>query len=167
VNVSIGYDLGFGAETINEVLKRVKESLVAEASGRLDREREEHDATRAERESLEEQQKDAMKSIYWSARRDSEILSRGVFWLVLVLLGAGSFVGAPVHALLRHDYGLMSRLLQALVVVAMLFGVANWLIGSSVRGLCSELQRWVETWLFRKRYKAIFGSEVESVPGGR
>jgi hypothetical protein len=156
MNLTKGNEAAFNVQTIDDVLERVKSELVSEEATKLHTEEYAHRETRRERDELKDERESIKKNLFWTAQRDSLFIARAVLIGSSLILGCALFAYAPINVLIDKKYGLISRILQGIGAVGLSFGLVNWITGLSVNELCGRLQRWLQGWLYRKRYKAIF-----------
>ena len=141
MHLTLGDAAALTHETITEILERVSGEIKKEETERLDAEKEAHQQTQDELNSLRDNKEKIQERLYWRCRRKANVFTRVLTGFIVLLIVFGFAAGFGVTS----QNSLLGLVLIAGSVITSLLTIGNLLFGSTVKSLHQRVHNWLLT----------------------
>ncbi len=152
MNLTGGEEQAFSAETVNDILERVKSEFAKEHIDALVVERAEHEKTKLRLGSMEAEREQQRKTLFWRSRFFGKCAG-----VVTFVLASVALIIAALLTTEKFGPYLRDKWTTALVTLILMFGVVwgllNVIFGVSVFKLGSGISNAVARWRYRRACK--------------
>jgi len=150
VKLTLGDDAALTEETVGETLRRVSEQIKAEETGKLREEQEAHRLTTERLDAAISANDSLQRRVYWQCSRNARFAAWGMTGVVIAIVVVGIAAGLG----LRGSSPTVGYVLFGASLILALAGLANLVVGTTVR----DVHRWIFqrslTYLLRRESKA-------------
>jgi hypothetical protein len=150
MKITLGDDAALTEETIIETLDRVTAEIRREEAEKVVAELGAHDETRQELAYESEKRSRLQERLYWKCDRLARRITRFVGVVVLILLTAGLLTGVGM----KTENPFLAWFLLIGSGVSLVFSVAGYWTGTTVKGLEDRLHKYVLVRLLKRESKA-------------
>lgn len=155
MRLTIGNEKAFGANSVPQIMNRVKTSLVAEQIDALDQAKEDQADLLDQKQGLEARITKTSAKLYWASGRIASLLTAILLIFAFALLGIASFASAILARSWVQGSPFVTALIHAIVVIIVISRAVGWYYGRSLRSIArathnrihSRIYTMVKSWL--------------------
>ena len=151
MRLTVGDEKAFGADSVPQILSRVKASLVADQVEALNKVKKEKADLIDQKRAIERRATQARTKLYWASGLVSNILSSGLLTVLLIGIVAASLGSVNLTTPWANGSSLGTSLLNGAILGGTLWGIASAYFGLSLR----EMNRLCRNWMHQKTFKKL------------
>ena len=140
MNLTLGNDADLNGTTIREILSRVKSDLTKEKDWELEQQKRKEKEIARERDKLLEKIRAREARLFWISSTLSKYITYFIEIVVFLVLIGAAFSSTLLTMTYVAGSATLTRLLNGLFLFGVIWGLLNWYLGVSVKGLSSKLQ---------------------------
>ena len=148
MNLTLGEENALNEQTVTEVRRRVTEEIQKEESDKYRRERDAHQRTKEELARQQADKERVQQRIYWRCRRRAAVCAWCVTMSIVLVLVFG-LIGAGVGV--APEEPIVIGLSAAASIIFVLWTVANWIWGTTIKNVHEGVRDRCLGWLLRRK----------------